>query len=146
MAKFKVGDRVYFHGRPATIKQVIREPDADYILDVQGNEFYAEDEEITTTNSAPCRSTNAVVQNALNARTARNAGEDTDMRDAKYVIKVEIPKLIKESDALNERMNSMIQQIYSLERSIKALPQNEETKNILLNLDSNAKFLSRRIW
>ena len=83
MAKFKVGDRVYFHGRPATIKQVIREPDADCILDVQGDEFYAEDEEITTTNSAPCRSTNAVVANALNARTARNATKSMTLIPAK---------------------------------------------------------------
>jgi hypothetical protein len=66
MAKFKVGDKVKFYGRPATIKQVIHEKDADYILDVQGDEFYAEDEEVT------CR--NSVVVKALNAaRVARNA-------------------------------------------------------------------------
>ena len=71
-AKFKVGDKVYFYGRPATVKQVIREPDADYILDVQGDEFYAEDEEVTSRNSVACNSSNPVVQKALNA-CARNA-------------------------------------------------------------------------
>jgi hypothetical protein len=66
MARFEKGDKVFFYGKPATVKQIIREPDADYILDVQGSEFYAEDEEVTSRNSA--RSTNAVVQNAINAR------------------------------------------------------------------------------
>lgn len=67
MAKFKVGDKVLFHGKPAIIKEVINEPDADYILD---NGFYAEDEELTAANS--CR--NTVVANALaaNRKVARN--------------------------------------------------------------------------
>ena len=58
-ARFKVGDKVYFYGRPATVKQVIREPDADYILDVQGDDFYAEDDEVTSRNS---RAANAIYQ------------------------------------------------------------------------------------
>lgn len=72
MAKFKEGDKVKFYGRPATVKQVIHEKDADYVLDVQGNEFYAEDEEVTAANS--CH--NSVVANALaaNRKVARNAG------------------------------------------------------------------------
>ena len=86
MAKFKVGDKVYFYGRPATVKQVIREPDADYILDVQGDEFYAEDEEVTSRNSRACNSTNPIVRKALNS-TALNFSPgdkvsivDTDIR------------------------------------------------------------------
>ena len=66
-AKFKVGDKVYFYGRPATVKQVIREPDADYILDVQGDDWYAEDDEVTSRNSRACNSRNPVVRKAVNA-------------------------------------------------------------------------------
>ena len=70
-ARFKVGDKVYFYGRPATVKQVIREPDADYILDVQGSDFYAEDDEVTSRNSRVCNSSNPVVRKAVNACAMR---------------------------------------------------------------------------
>lgn len=89
MANFKKGDKVLFHGKPAIIKEIINEPDADYILD---NGFYAEDEELTAANS--CRSRNAVVANALNAsrKVARNAGA--------YDVAGEAGKLFK--DAYND--------------------------------------------
>ena len=85
MANFKVGDKVFFYGRPATVKQVIREPDADYILDVQGDEFYAEDDEVTSRNSRACNSANPVVANAMNAcGTARNADGDIKQVEKEY--------------------------------------------------------------
>ena len=101
MAKFKVGDKVFFYGRPATVKQVIREPDADYILDVQGADFYAEDDEVTSRNSRACNSANPVVANAMNAcGTARNAGSRDAYESAINQARIECYKAIRnEPDA-----------------------------------------------
>lgn len=79
MAKFKVGDRV--RDTEAMRDGVIVEIDAEkpgyYAVKYDTRpqpQWNVPGNYLTLANSAPCRSTNAVVQKAINARTARKEG------------------------------------------------------------------------
>ena len=81
MAKFKVGDRVRIErwNQPTVYGKLLKYENGTVTIeqDGAGPVSYRVDEDgikPITPNSAPCRSTNAVVQNALDARTARNEG------------------------------------------------------------------------
>ena len=76
-AKFKVGDKVIwtqFGGKPMLV--VDMNDKGEYLCRTHdGNEVVFSEEKLKIANSASLASTNAVVQNAINARRARNAGD-----------------------------------------------------------------------
>lgn len=54
MAKFKVGDKVKYHGRRAVVTEVHHDGESDYLLDVEGagSGWYADEDEVTAANAA----------------------------------------------------------------------------------------------
>lgn len=54
MAKFKVGDKVKYHGRKAVVTEVHHDGESDYLLDVEGagGGWYADEDEVTAANAA----------------------------------------------------------------------------------------------
>lgn len=53
MAKFKVGDKVKYHGRRAVVTEVHHDGESDYLLDVEGagSGWYADEDEVTAANA-----------------------------------------------------------------------------------------------
>ena len=107
MAKFKVGDKVTDGNAVYEITDV-----ADGIYEwkfVSGNadpshskggEIAWAEGKMRLANSAPVRSTNAVVQNAINARTARNADGDGAAVKAIRDLQRRIAPLAREAEAM----------------------------------------------
>lgn len=54
MAKFKVGDKVKYHGRRAVVTEVHHDGESDYLLDVEGagSGWYADEDEVTAADAA----------------------------------------------------------------------------------------------
>lgn len=89
-AKFKVGDRV--RDTEAMRDGVIVEVDAEkpgyYAVKYDTRpqpQWNVPESYLTLANSAPIRSANSVVQNAINARTARNSDGDIGMVEREYI-------------------------------------------------------------
>lgn len=107
MAKFKVGDKVESvkTGAKGVVDEVYGDEKYAVLFDGATNPDKVEGFQIKAANgcarnSAAARSTNAVVQNALNARTARNADGDGAAVKAIRDLQRRIAPLAREAEAM----------------------------------------------